>query len=152
MLNRAVLRLLDVNANRAIEGLRVSEDISRFYCEDVASFRRLRALRHDVAATTQNLPISPFVLLSARDSRNDPGRRVKAGPVLSLEHLLLINLQRAKESLRVLEECTRYIFPRRTSAFQELRFRLYEVERGVVLRMAAIRNHRSLGSRRARSG
>ena len=136
----SLLRLVDANANRALKGLRVCEDIARFHLNAPAAFRRLRALRHAVAAAVRTLPVRPEHLLRARASAQDIGRRAAASRVDSLERLLLINFQRAKESLRTLEECTRLLAPRRTTAFQRLRFRTYEVERGLLLRLAAVRH------------
>jgi len=141
MTRRSVLRLIDANTNRALEGLRVCEDILRFHCETPTIFRKLRALRHAVVAATRALPITPEALLRARQSRRDIGRRARAGGASSLERLLLINFQRAKESLRVLEECARLIAPRHSAHYQRLRFRTYEIERAVLLRLAAVRHH-----------
>lgn len=142
MPKRSLLRLLDANANRALEGLRVVEEIVRFHWRAAGAFRRLRALRHAVAGALRRLPVSPRELAAVRDSREDVGRRAAAAGVESLERLLLINLQRAKEALRTLEECSRLIAPRQTRAFQRLRFRTYEVERELLRRVAAVRHHR----------
>ena len=135
-----MLRMVDANANRALEGIRVCEDIVRFHLESPPPFVVLRALRHAVARTIQHLPVSRAELLRARGSAQDVGRRAPASSVKSLERLLLINFQRTKESLRVLEECTRVIAPRQTRAFQRLRFRTYDVEREILLRVAALRH------------
>jgi hypothetical protein len=67
--------------------------------------------------------------------------------VASLERVVCINLQRTKEALRTLEECSRVIAPRETAAFQRLRFRAYEVERDLLLKVAALRHRRSVGRR-----
>ena len=141
MTRKAVLRLLDANANRALEGVRVCEEIVRFHLESSREFRQLRALRHAIAQAVSQLPLSPTQLLQARESRRDIGRRVPASAIRSLEQLLLINFQRAKESLRTLEECSRMLAPRQTASFQRLRFRTYEVERDTLLRVAAL-HHR----------
>ena len=137
---RSVLRLIDASANRALEGLRVCEEVVRFHLESRPLFRRCRALRHAVAGTVRRLPASPVELVQARGSARDIGRRAPAARIDSLERLLLINLQRAKESLRTLEECSRLIAPARTPAFQRLRFLTYELERALLLRMAAVRH------------
>ena len=136
----SVLRLLDANTNRALEGIRVCEEIVRFHLETPSAFRRIRALRHAIAAASRRLPVSPADLVRARASSDDIGRRARSSSVDSLERLLLINFQRAKESLRTLEECARLIAPRRTASFQQLRFRLYEVERDVLLRVETLRH------------
>ena len=137
---RSVARVLDANANRALEGLRVCEDIVRFHLGSGRVFRRARTLRHGVALAVGRLPVGTVERLRARDTRRDAGRRASAAPVASLERLLLINFQRAKEALRVLEECSRLIAPRQTAAFQRLRFRAYEVERDTLLRVDAVRH------------
>ena len=138
---RSVLRIVDANANRALEGIRVCEDVVRFHLEAPRMFQRLRALRHGVARTVTQLPLGAFALVDSRNSGHDLGRRAPASRVMSLERMLLINLQRTKESLRTLEECSRLIAPRHTPRFQQLRFRTYEVERDLVLSLAALRHH-----------
>lgn len=137
---RSVLRLMDANANRALEGLRVCEDVVRFSHEAPAAFRRLRRLRHAVAGALRRLPVTRVELLRARASGRDVGRRASAAAVRSLEQVLLINFQRVKESLRVLEECSRLVAPRQASAFQRLRFLTYGVERDLLLRVATLRH------------
>jgi len=120
--------------------MRVCEDIVRFHLESPAVFRRLRALRHAIARAVRRLPVGPLDLARARASRTDVGRRAAASRVPSLERLLAINLQRVKEALRTMEESTRLIAPRQTASFQRLRFRTYEVERALLLRLAALRH------------
>ena len=133
------LRLIDANANRALEGLRVCEEIARFHLESSSGFTRIRGLRHDVAEAISALPVDVAARLRARASRRDVGRRAPASRVDSLERLLLINFQRAKEALRTLEECARLIAPRHVGSFQRLRFHTYEVERDLLL--ATLRHH-----------
>ena len=135
-----VLRIVDANANRALEGLRVCEEIVRLHLGSSRHFRRLRLLRHAVAAAIRQLPLTTADLLGARDSRRDVGRRAATARVSSLERLLLINFQRAKEALRTLEECSRVVAPRPTTAFQAARFRTYQVERDVLLSLASLRH------------
>ena len=84
--------------------------------------------------------MTPRELIHARASGRDIGRRAVSGRVGSLERACLINLQRAKESLRVLEECARYLAPRQAGAFQRLRFRTYEVERALLFALATLRH------------
>ena len=79
--------------------------------------------------------------IRSRDSAHDPGNCSPATPIRSLERLLLMNLQRTKESLRTLEECARLVAPRQTPEFQRLRFRTYEIERDLLLKLATLRHH-----------
>lgn len=138
---RKVLRLLDANANRALEGLRVCEDIARFHLSEGLAVRRIRSLRHALAEAMRALPVTPGELIGSRDTRCDPGRAAPGGAVDSLERLLLINFQRAKESLRTLEECSRVIAASHAATFQRLRFQIYDTERTLLLRLAAVRHH-----------
>jgi len=137
----SLLRLIDANANRALEGLRVCEDVARFHLESPRAFRRARALRHAVARAVRKLPATPADLVRARGSSRDVGRRAPAARVASLDQLLLINFQRAKEALRALEESARLLAPREAATFQRLRFCTYEVERALLLRLDALRHH-----------
>lgn len=135
---RGLLRLVDANANRALEGLRVCEEIARFHVESASGFHRIRGLRHRVAQAVGALPVDLTARLRARESRRDLGRRAPTSRVDSLERLLLVNFQRTKEALRTLEECARLIAPRHAGSFQRLRFHTYEVERDLLL--AAVRH------------
>lgn len=140
MTTRSLLRLVDANANRALEGARVCEDLARFHLESRGGFRRLRALRHAIAQTVRALPVASAELVRVRESGRDVGRCAPSSRVDSLERLLLINFQRLKESLRTLEECSRLLSVRQAASFQRLRFRTYEVERALLLRVEALRH------------
>ena len=144
-----VWRLVDANLNRAHEGLRVCEDIVRFVLEWPAPYRRLRSIRHGLDTQLRRGGIRAAQLLAARDSRRDPGREARGASVASVEQLLLINLQRTKEALRAIEEASRVVGPRMTPGLQQLRFRTYDVERTLLLRVAALRDRGSVRRRRA---
>src|SRR6059058_6219844 len=49
-----VLRLLDANANRAREALRVVEDYARFVLDDAGLSEELKGLRHELATATRS--------------------------------------------------------------------------------------------------
>ncbi|MBI3324115.1 MAG: hypothetical protein HYZ92_02430 [Candidatus Omnitrophica bacterium] len=146
---RALLRAVDANVNRAREGLRVAEDVARFCLAMPSAYRRLRALRHGLEAPVRGLGVKAVELAGARDTERDPGRFAKTSAAKSVEHLLLINLQRTKEALRVIEEAGRLLAPRQAARFQQLRFQTYDAERAILLRLAAVRHPRS--RRRARA-
>jgi thiamine-phosphate pyrophosphorylase len=137
---RAVLRLLDANRNRALEGVRVCEEIVRLHFELPGMWRRLRSLRHGIARDVGRLPVTPLDLVRARESQRDVGRRAPSTSVDSLQRLLLINFQRVKESLRTLEECARLFGPRHAAAFQRLRFSTYATERDLLILLDALRH------------
>lgn len=135
-----LLRAFDANSNRAREGLRVCEDLVRFCLDTTAQFTQFRSLRRALDGQLARMPFSAGELVQFRDSERDPGRRVYGGSVRSVEHLVVMNLQRTKEALRVLEETCRVMAPKHVSGFQQLRFKTYDVERALLLRLAAVRH------------
>ena len=135
-----LLRALDANLNRAREGLRVCEDLVRFDGAGRGQVERLRGIRHALTRCVHALPVSTTDLVRARDTRRDAGRRLYPSSVTSPDQLLFINLQRAKEALRVIEESVRVLAPPCVTRFQQLRFRLYDAERDVLLNVAAVRH------------
>jgi len=138
---RAALRILDANANRALEGLRVCEEVARLYWERVGPYRKFRDLRHAVSEALHEISLPYGDLLRARDSKRDIGRDSSSDCLNSLDQLLRMNLQRVKEALRALEECSRIVAPDSRGAFQMLRFRTYGIERDVLLELETLRNH-----------
>ncbi len=109
-----VWRLLDANANRAREGLRVVEDTARFVLERPDASDALRKLRH-------------------RDVETDPGRENAAAPHKEgVPALLASNFKRCEEALRVLEEYGRVVAPKAVSRVQSLRFQVYQWEKNLL--------------------
>ena len=127
--DKQYLRLLDANFNRSREGLRVCEDLCRFVIADRASASKLRTVRHRITEILKSLPIDKF--LSSRNVKDDFGKHFD-GPSKHRDgyrDLYLANLQRSKESLRVLEETMKVTFPSKAKYFKKLRFDLYEHEK-----------------------
>jgi len=137
---KALLRAIDANRNRALEGLRVCEDVVRFGFHAPTVVKRLRAIRHGVARAIHALPVAPGDLLRARDTTTDIGRRFHAARLASAEQVVLVNFQRAKEALRVLEELSRLLAPAQARAFQRFRFEVYAVERSLLIYVARLRH------------
>src|SRR5216684_7830585 len=73
----AVWRLLDANANRAREGLRVIEDTARFVLDKPAAAKAIRALRHGLDELVRG---EYKTLLTARNVGHDSGRSNAAKP------------------------------------------------------------------------
>src|SRR5437773_12001829 len=65
------LRIVDVNLNRASEGLRVVEEYCRFVLADAPLTARCKSLRDELHAAVD--PISRAERLMARDTTNDVG-------------------------------------------------------------------------------
>ena len=133
-----VWRALDASANRAAEALRVIEDVVRFVLDDVDLTAAAKNLRHDLAAA---LATGPFVFrIALRDVTGDVGAGLEAAAPLrrtSAADLLAANAARATQALRSLEECAAVVAPAAAAAFGRLRYRCYELERGMLTAVRA---------------
>jgi thiamine-phosphate pyrophosphorylase len=135
-----VLRILDANLNRSREGLRVCEDVTRFVLNSDALSRKIKSLRHGIASAMKGLPAKPARLLGSRDPRGDVGRSSRLGTEMRRSgplDIFMANMQRAKESLRVLEEFSKLVDRASAVKFQRLRFRAYEIEKKAAAAMQA---------------
>ncbi|MBI2868511.1 MAG: thiamine phosphate synthase [Chloroflexi bacterium] len=136
-MDKAVLRILDANLNRAIEGLRVLEELARLKLDDAVLSQALKDLRHDIA----RLPDVPRAgLLAARDSQADIGRDIEApgqDETRSLAGTVSANARRAQEALRVMEELARTPGAAlEGERFRKARFAVYTLEKRLILRLA----------------
>src|SRR5450631_1134900 len=66
-----IWRLLDANANRAREGLRIVEDTARFVLDDAAAAKAFRGFRHQLDELVRT---HYKELLKARKVETDSGR------------------------------------------------------------------------------
>ena len=143
MRRRDVLRILDANFNRSREGLRVCEEITRFVLEHKALTDGLKKARHDVSDSIKKLPLSLTELVSARNVHSDVGRhpsKLEKNRRDSLA-LFLANAERAKESLRVLEETAKLLDERVSERFKKVRFKVYAIEKKALPKLEALRHH-----------
>ena len=126
-----IYRVIDANANRLKEGLRVCEEVSRFILEDKQLTLRLKNIRHEVDGLV-SVVAGRSLCLSARDSAGDTGRPIHTASELKrsgVTDLFAANIQRVKESMRVLEEFSKIIDRKCALAFKDLRYRVYEIEK-----------------------
>ncbi|MHC5003941.1 MAG: thiamine phosphate synthase [Planctomycetota bacterium] len=135
-------RLMDANANRAREALRVMEDAARFLLDDEPLTARLKGLRHELRAVLDRFP--PGWMEASRDTPADvgtgvatPAERERAG----IADVVVAAGKRLGEALRTLEEAAKTVDPDAAAGLEALRYRAYDVEAGL---------QRRLGSGRAR--
>ncbi len=130
----AALRIIDAAANRAGEGLRVIEDYLRFTLDDVHLTRICKSIRHDL---TDALSIfSSIERHAARETQADVGTTVTLPAETVRTDVAAVasaNFKRAQQSLRSLEEFTKTLAPERAAVLEQLRYRLYTLERSVDL-------------------
>ncbi len=151
------LRILDANANRAREALRVMEDAARFLLNDAALAGDLKRLRHDLAGVLATMPpLEPH-----RDTPHDVGTTLSTPAEHTRTSAAAVATaagKRLTEALRTLEEYAKLLPPppelppevplevppemppelkhgdRNTTAaastaLEQLRYRAYELER-----------------------
>ena len=131
-MNGPVLRILDANANRAREALRVVEDYARFVLDDQPLCAELKQLRHDFSAA-----IAGFVgeAILHRDTPGDVGTAVKTETERSREdvaHVVTAAGKRLGEALRTVEEYMKTLDFVRASRVESLRYRFYDVEHRIA--------------------
>lgn len=132
--NKQLVRILDANANRLKEALRVIEDVARFTRNHARLTRSTKSLRHEAQQALLAAPVSYREMLEARDSSRDVGRRSRIADKSKVKaiDILVSNFKRAEESARVLEEFFK-LFSEKTSArFQKLRFKIYVIEKEII--------------------
>lgn len=131
-------RVLDANANRAREALRVVEDYCRFVLADRLLSSRLRSLRHGLTSALASLPARQLV--AARDTQRDVGTGLSTRQERERHSLLevaLVNFRRLGEALRVLEEFGKLRSPDLGLALERMRYEAYTLEGAVLSRMTA---------------
>ncbi len=122
---RVLYRILDANLDRARESLRVLEDWCRFGLNQTGLTEECKNLRQELAQWHH------WELRAARDTPNDPGTQLTHANEArrdDIHHVLLVNLCRLQESLRVLEEYGKVYDPAMGAACKQMRYRSYTLE------------------------
>lgn len=129
---QGILRVIDANLNRSREGLRVCEDVARFVVNSPAMTKELKDLRHGIRDVLAKAPFTRTALFRCRDSEADIGRDSRLASEMkrcNAADIFIANIQRVKESLRVLEEFFKLIDVRSSSKISRLRFKTYDIEK-----------------------
>ncbi|MBU0605382.1 MAG: thiamine-phosphate pyrophosphorylase [Candidatus Omnitrophica bacterium] len=144
-LRRDIFRIVDANFNRSREGLRVCEEITRFIMNSPALTKELKALRHGITGIIRSSPGTAKECLESRNSVSDCGRipdfeievsRREAADIFSA------NIERVKESIRVLEEFFKLINMDLSAKLSRLRFKTYDIEKRAIKRLSRLRHPR----------
>ncbi|MFO0945788.1 MAG: thiamine phosphate synthase [Planctomycetota bacterium] len=123
-------RIVDANANRAREALRVLEDHARFVLDDGALSGRIKQCRHQLREALAFLPIQWLIL--SRETDRDVGTGISTPGEfsrVSLTDVVKANAKRAQEALRVLEECAKIESDQAAKILESSRYELYSIER-----------------------
>jgi thiamine-phosphate pyrophosphorylase len=139
---QAQLRILDANANRAAEGLRVVEEYCRFVLDDAHLARICKTVRHGL--TKALLEIGGEQRVIARDTLGDVGivpadhdRLGSETAVFSLEQIAAANSQRVKQALRAIEEYLKITSAAAAARVESLRYQWYTLEKALIITAAS---------------
>ena len=127
-----VYRIIDANLNRSREGLRVCEDIARFALSSKVITTELKSVRHSISEIAKRSGGYIKYLPASRDTTTDVLRRSRFESEMKrqgLSDIFAANVERVKESLRVLEEIFKLVNVKSSSKFCSLRFKVYAIEK-----------------------
>lgn len=134
-------RIIDANLNRCREGLRVVEDTLRFVLNDETLYKKVRKIRHDTDKILRNVYCE---LIIERDTFSDSGRKMPETSKKELPDIVKANFKRAQESLRVLEEYSKTVFPKAAPEFKKQRYGVYNTEKTVFIKYKEFFNDKKL--------
>ncbi len=129
-----IYRIIDANLNRAREGMRVVEEVARFYYNNAKLSSQLKALRHDLTKVAKK-SFNQDMLLLFRDSLKDVGADSMSGlekKRADIHSIVQANLRRSQEAARVLEEFGKLVNPDSARSFKRIRFKLYTLEKEIL--------------------
>ena len=132
----SVWRVLDVNANRAAEGLRTIEDIARLVREDAVASLWAKSLRHDLATAIAKLDRAQR--LAARSTETDAGTAHTTeaeSDRADWKAIISAACERVGQSLRCLEEFSKLVDESLGHEFKSLRYKAYDVLAQLELRL-----------------
>ncbi len=134
-MNNKLSRIIDANCNRTREGLRVLEEVGRFWLDNEEIFNEIKILRHNFSKTESAIRILSKNSLNDRDSLNDVGKQYipdLEGKRDDISTLVTANAKRVEESLRVLEEFLKLINKNNvTEQIKQMRFKTYTLEQQI---------------------
>src|SRR6188768_256768 len=136
-MRQAQIRILDANANRAAEGLRVVEEYCRFVLDDAHLARICKTIRHGLTTALQEIGWEQRA--SARDTLGDvgivPDRGNNGGEtaVFSLEQIAAANSERVKQALRAIEEYLKVTSADAAAGVEALRYHWYTLEKALII-------------------
>jgi thiamine-phosphate pyrophosphorylase len=129
-------RVIDANANRAREALRVLEDAARFHLDDAPATEAIKALRHELLSALRRLP--PGVLDASRNVEGDVGTRISHASEMtrqSYADVVAAAGSRLGESLRSIEEAAKVLDSSLAGAVEQIRYRAYAAQQRLAQRL-----------------
>ncbi|WP_432797412.1 thiamine phosphate synthase [Poriferisphaera sp. WC338] len=136
-----VKRIIDANANRVREALRVMEESARFLLGDAKLCEQIKSLRHDFAASISQID----GLEANRDTTGDVGTQIKTVREYereSADEVVIAASKRLSEALRAIEEYSKVLGDNEgaklPSEIEQLRYRGYAIEQKLNMAMGSM--------------
>lgn len=126
----AIYRILDANLDRAREGFRIIEEWCRFGLNNQTMAQSCKQMRQELSQWHS------IEIRQARDTINDVGTTLthaREETRENLESVLLANLCRIQEALRVLEEYGKLINGEFASTMKQMRYQVYIIESQLMI-------------------
>lgn len=128
-------RILDANINRATEGIRVCEDVLRFFFNDIKLSEKTKKLRHEIIDILNSGFVKRDDLIKKRNIETDGLKDVSIITELKrkdVHEIFQANIKRVEESLRVIEEVVKLKDIKLSKKFKSLRFSSYKLEKDYI--------------------
>ena len=129
-----VLRIIDANANRAREALRVMEDVARFIISSAPQAETIKKLRHELTESLSQLDCT----LYWRNTPDDVGTDIKTDRELVRNNtfdVVAAACKRLTEALRTIEEYSKTLqtdMPALPRKIELIRYHAYDAEQSLL--------------------
>ena len=127
----SMARLIDANTNRAVEGLRVLEDVARFVFDRAELSESAKRMRHELRGLGAQA-------VTDRDTPGDVGTQISAADEMQRPDLAAViraNGARVQEALRALEEAWKLSDAAAAASCEQLRYGCYTLEADLLARL-----------------
>jgi len=115
----------------------------RFIMGDEKLTMQLKDIRHCITSVLKSLGIKEQDLIDSRSTGEDAGKKSSVDEINKndIRQVLSANLQRVKESIRVLEEVSKIINKDKSQKFKDLRYKIYDIEKAIFKKVSTLSNN-----------
>ncbi len=126
-----IKRIIDVNLNRFNEGMRVIEELFRFYFDDPQMTNISKTFKHDFTSfLKKRFKITQLYI--SRDIAMDVGKTISTEEEIiriGVEDIFYANAGRVKEAIRTVEEYLKLYDKELSKKIEKLRYQFYDIEK-----------------------
>lgn len=129
-IQKKINRVIDANLNRAREAFRILEDICRFVINEKNLTQKIKSLKHNLQSISKNSFVTAE-LINCRNIIEDIGKASNISELKrkNIKDIFFANIQRLKESTRVLEEFLKLSNKNKALKFKQIRYKIYQIEK-----------------------